>query len=70
MVLASVGHVRDLARKVKELPVAVQKQPWARLAIDTDHDFEPYYVVPDSKKATITRAEAGPQGRRLALSRH
>jgi DNA topoisomerase-1 len=54
VVLASVGHVRDLARKVKELPPAVQKQPWARLAIDTDHDFEPYYVVPDSKKATIT----------------
>jgi DNA topoisomerase-1 len=53
-VLASVGHVRDLARKVKELPLAVQKAPWARLAIDTDHDFEPYYVVPESKKALIT----------------
>ena len=54
VVLASVGHVRDLARKAKELPVAVQKAPWARLAIDTEHDFEPYYVVPDSKKALIS----------------
>ena len=53
-VLASVGHVRDLARKVKELPPAVQKAPWARLAIDTDNGFEPYYVVPESKKALIT----------------
>jgi DNA topoisomerase-1 len=54
VVLASVGHVRDLARKVKELPVAVQKAPWARLAIDTEHDFEPYYVVPESKKGLIS----------------
>src|SRR3954451_8065231 len=54
VVLASVGHVRDLARKAKELPLAVQKAPWARLAIDTEHDFEPYYVVPDSKKSLIT----------------
>src|SRR3954451_10601730 len=53
VVRASVGHVRDLARKAKELPTAVQKAPWARLAIDTEHDFEPYYVVPDSKKALI-----------------
>ena len=53
VVRASVGHVRDLARKAKELPTAVQKEPWARLAIDTGHDFEPYYVVPDSKKALI-----------------
>ena len=48
VVRASVGHVRDLARKAKELPTAVQKEPWARLAIDTGHDFEPDYVVPES----------------------
>jgi DNA topoisomerase-1 len=52
-VLASVGHVRDLARKAKELPPAVQKERWARLAIDTEHGFEPYYVVPESKKTVI-----------------
>ncbi len=52
-VMASVGHVRDLARKAKELPASVQKEPWARLAIDTDHGFEPYYVVPESKKQVI-----------------
>ena len=32
----------------------MQKAPWARLAIDTEHDFEPYYVVPDSKKSLIS----------------
>ncbi len=53
-VLASIGHVRDLARRAKELPLAVQKEKWARLAIDTENGFKPYYVVPDSKKSVIT----------------
>jgi DNA topoisomerase-1 len=61
-VLASVGHVRDLARKVKELPPAVQKERWARLAIDTDHGFEPYYVVPESKKSVIAELRKALKG--------
>ena len=31
-VMASVGHVRDLAAKASELPEAERKQPWAKLA--------------------------------------
>ncbi|MCD9624642.1 type I DNA topoisomerase [Rhabdothermincola salaria] len=53
-VLASIGHVRDLARRAKELPAAVQKEKWARLAIDTDNGFKAYYVVPENKKSVIT----------------
>ena len=53
-VLASIGHVRDLARRAKELPPAVQKEKWARLAIDTDNGFKAYYVVPENKKSVIT----------------
>jgi DNA topoisomerase-1 len=52
-VLASVGHVRDLASKASELPESVRKQPWAKYAVDVDDDFEPYYVVHESKKKTI-----------------
>ena len=52
-VLASVGHVRDLASKASELPESVRKQPWAKYAVDVDSDFEPYYVVHESKKKTI-----------------
>ncbi len=52
-VLASIGHVRDLARRPKELPAAVQKERWARLAIDTDNGFKAYYVVPENKKTVI-----------------
>jgi len=53
-VLASIGHVRDLARRAKELPAAVQKERWARLAIDTDNGFKAYYVVPENKKSVIS----------------
>ena len=52
-VLASVGHVRDLASKASELPEAVRKKPWAKYAVDVDDDFEPFYVVHESKKKTI-----------------
>ena len=53
-VIASVGHVRDLPSKAKQLPEKYQKAPWAYLAIDVDHGFEPHYIVPDAKKSVIT----------------
>jgi DNA topoisomerase-1 len=52
-VMASVGHVRDLASKASELPEADRKKPWAKLAVDVDHGFEAHYVVHESKKKTI-----------------
>lgn len=52
-VMASVGHVRDLCSKVSDLPADVKKQPWAKLAVDVDDQFQAYYVVHDSKKKTI-----------------
>ena len=58
VVMASVGHVRDLAAKASELPESKRKQPWAKLAIDVDGDFEPFYVVHESKKRTIADLKA------------
>jgi DNA topoisomerase-1 len=52
-VMASVGHVRDLASKASELPESERKKPWAKLAVNTDDHFEAFYVVHDSKKKTI-----------------
>ena len=52
-VLASVGHIRDLASKASELPETVRKQPWAKLAVNVDDGFEPYYVIHESKRKTI-----------------
>ncbi len=50
-VLASYGHVRDLPSKADEIPAAIKKKPWARMAVDVENNFAPVYVVqPDSKK--------------------
>jgi len=63
-VLASVGHVRDLAAKASEIPAEYRKQPWAKLAVNVDDGFEAFYVIHDSKKATIKELEGGVEGRR------
>jgi DNA topoisomerase-1 len=52
-VIASVGHIRDLVSKAKELPEGKQKEWWSYLGIDPDHGFKPYYVIPDRKKPVI-----------------
>lgn len=57
-VLASVGHVRDLAAKASEIPAEDRKKPWAKLAVNVDDAFQPFYVIHDSKKATIKELKA------------
>ena len=52
-VIASVGHIRDLVAKTKELPESKRKEWWAYLGVDPDHDFTPYYKVYDNKKDTV-----------------
>jgi DNA topoisomerase I len=50
-VQSSIGHIRDLPNRAAEIPAKLKKEPWARLGVDVDHDFEPLYVVdPDKKK--------------------
>jgi DNA topoisomerase I len=57
-VLASVGHIRDLASKASEIPAEDRKKPWAKLAVNVDDAFQPFYVIHDSKKATIKELKA------------
>ena len=52
---ASVGHIRDLPRGADEVPAAYKGQPWARLGVDIDNDFEPVYVVSADKKSQMTK---------------
>jgi len=53
-VIASVGSIRDLASKAKQLPEGKQKEWWSYLAIDPDSDFFPYYVISDKKKDIVS----------------
>jgi DNA topoisomerase-1 len=47
---SSVGHVRDLPDRAKDVPEA-QRKRFGALGVDVDDGFEPYYVVdPDKKK--------------------
>ena len=52
-VIASVGHIRDLAEP-SELPTELKKGPFGKFAVDVDQDFAPYYVVNANKKKTVT----------------
>src|SRR5690606_38060774 len=38
---SSIGHIRDLPTKAAEIPARYKGEPWARLGVDVDHDFEP-----------------------------
>jgi DNA topoisomerase I len=47
---SSVGHIRDLPDRAKDVPEA-QRKRFGALGVDVDDGFEPYYVVdPDKKK--------------------
>ncbi|HUG18392.1 MAG TPA: type I DNA topoisomerase, partial [Planctomycetaceae bacterium] len=57
-VLASMGHVRDLPAKAAEVPAELKKESWATLGVRVNDDFEPLYVIPDSKKKTVKELKA------------
>ncbi|MGI6401005.1 MAG: type I DNA topoisomerase [Thermoguttaceae bacterium] len=52
---ASVGHVRDLPKKKKELPAKYHKEPWADYAVNVNDDFKPVYVVPPEKAKQVAK---------------
>ncbi len=55
VVEASVGHIRDLPNGAAEVPAKYKGEPWARLGVDVDHDFEPLYVVNSDKKDQVKK---------------
>jgi DNA topoisomerase-1 len=56
-VMASMGHVRDLPAKAAEVPEEIkqQKKSWATLGVNVEHEFEPVYVIPQSKRKTVSQ---------------
>jgi len=50
---ASVGHIRDLI-DTKDLPPELKKGSLGKFSVDVENGFEPYYVVSDTKKKTVT----------------
>jgi DNA topoisomerase-1 len=58
VVESSVGHIRDLPRGADEVPAAFKKEPWARLGVNIDDDFEPIYVVSADKKKQMSKLKS------------
>jgi DNA topoisomerase-1 len=55
-VMASVGHIRDLAQP-SQIP-ASQKAHFGKFGVDVDNGFEPYYVVGSDKKKTVAELKS------------
>ena len=59
---ASIGHIRDLPQNAAEVPPALKKEPWGRLGVNVEADFEPVYVVPSDKKAQVKKLKDALKG--------
>jgi DNA topoisomerase I len=58
VVESSIGHIRDMPDKAAEIPEKYRAQPWARLGVDVDNDFQALYVVPSDKKQQVSKLKA------------
>lgn len=54
VVESSRGHIRDLPRNAADVPAKYKSEPWARLGVNVDQNFEPLYIVSPEKKTTVT----------------
>jgi DNA topoisomerase-1 len=50
---ASFGHVRDLPESAEDTPEEIKGEKWGRFGVDIEGEFQPYYVVPASKRKQI-----------------
>jgi DNA topoisomerase-1 len=62
-VMASVGHIRDLA-EAKEIPTEQKKASpsLAKFSIDIENDFTPFYVISAGKNKTVTELKQALKG--------
>ncbi len=55
VVESSIGHIRDMPGSAADIPAKLRKEPWARLGVNVDADFEPLYVVNADKRAQVSK---------------
>jgi len=58
VVESSVGHIRDMPDRAAEIPAKYRGEPWARLGVNVDEDFEPLYVVHSDKKQQVAKLKS------------
>lgn len=58
-VLASMGHVCDLPQTAEAIPAEIKKeQPWTKLGVNVEQNFEPFYLVPKEKAKILKELKA------------
>ncbi len=55
VVESSIGHIRDMPGSAADIPDRLRKEPWARLGVNIDADFEPLYVVNADKRQQVSK---------------
>ena len=55
VVESSIGHIRDMPGSAADIPDKLRKEPWARLGVNVDADFEPLYVVNADKRQQVSK---------------
>ena len=55
VVESSIGHIRDMPSSAADIPDSLRKEPWARLGVNIDADFEPLYVVNADKRQQVSK---------------
>ncbi len=53
IVESSRGHIRDLPRNAADVPAKYKSEPWARLGVNVEENFEPLYIISPEKKSTV-----------------
>ncbi|MFV2179598.1 type I DNA topoisomerase [Actinomadura sp. LOL_016] len=55
IVESSIGHIRDLPGSASEVPAKYKGEPWAKLGVNVEQEFEPLYVVNSDKKQQVQK---------------
>lgn len=58
VVMASMGHVRDLPQSATAIPEKYKAFEWSKLGVNVENNFEPIYTVPKGKSKIITELRA------------
>jgi DNA topoisomerase-1 len=58
VVESSVGHIRDMPDSAAEIPAKYRGEPWARLGVNVDDNFQALYVVHSDKRQQDREGEA------------
>lgn len=53
IVESCMGHIRDLPQSAKDIPEKFKKEPWSKLGVNVDDNFDPIYCIPKNKTKVV-----------------